>query len=398
MGPVIRGAIEDVLRHKGFQQLIKAYAGNKALELGMAVKRKYNEYNGNNGRGYSKMRRLNNGESYSRKNAATGTDSVRFNDMGDRGGVSVVRAKRRMRKRIPYRKRIRQKRFKKAVRRVMRPKLPMNVLQEFWGEATWNASTPDTLSSTLAGNVQLILGNAATWGINLGELAAGGQTESSWINQELSDYRLRIKGVDLTPTDNTSRDHNAHWVSRRYLKLTIRNRSTDKDLSFNLYEMQAAMDISDANYANPVVTLAYLASLWAGVTTDLAGLIYAKGTEPTDVPTFGKYWKILKKYKVRIPFASNINNAIQTFKMHSKPHMHRGSRANEKYAIKGQTKYFMLIVEPEQGPAKYSGADTAIGVWGHRNTHYKTFQWDSQVHATNTAPNWMRSTLTTPTL
>jgi len=402
MGPVIRGAITDVVANPKFQKAFKTWIADKAWQLGEDMARKRKGYTNASssayGRPYDKKRAVSYASHASR---STNTDAVQYNDMGDRGGVTRVAGRRRSKRRMPFKKRRRLKRFKRAVRKAVYPKAPLCCLQEFWPtEATWNASTVDTFGSQLNANRQLILGNADPWGINIGENNAAGGNESNLINKEMGDYRIRISGTDITASsDNMLRDNNAHYVKRRYLKLTVRNRSTDKDLSFSLYECVAATDIADATYANPVIALLTLNNAFNEFQTATdAGELYARGTEPTDCPGFGKYWKILTKYKVRIPFATNINNATQTFKMHSKPYMRYGQRFNGKWAVKGLTKYFMMIVEPEQGPLKYTDTDTCIGVFGHRNTHYRPMQVGTSMHAHNAVANWFRHFLSTPTL
>lgn len=334
---------------------------------------------------------------------AKGSD-VRFNDMGDRGGVVTKSYRKRKRTRMPKTKRKKLRKFRKAVRRVFNKKMQISALQEFWpSQFTIAANSTDTFSSTLAGNVQLILGNAAPWGINLGEVNAGGLTENSYIATEMGSYRARINSVDVAMLENELRDNAEFWIQRKYLKLTIRNTNVDKDLIFDLYECVAAMDISEAAYANPVQTWQTVQETAQILSTNSGagvGEAFIKGTEPTDCPNFGRYWKILKKEVVRIPAQANVVNPYQTFTMHSPRFLYKGKRFADKYAVKGITKYFMMIIDPEQSAtaSRYSGTENVGSVIAHRNTHYKPSNRVGQLIAPVFTPNWIRQNLTTPSL
>jgi len=341
-------------------------------------------------RAYNTVRALT-GSSSNQTNEA---GSVRFRDMGERGSVNTTKYGRKRRK-MSKRKRKAIKRFRKNVRKAVRAKVPISCLNETWGAVGWDASDADLFGSTLQGGVQFVLGNASSWGLNLGEVAAAGGQESSYINSEMSDYRPRVNGVDITPLASESRWTNSHYVKKRYSKLTIQNLSGTKDLIFDLYECVAAQDIANDLYANPAITWRTLRNNWEEHVTGTAGEAYIKGVEPTDCPQFGHYWKILKKSKVRIPFAANAANAYQTFKMWGKPYNHKGTRFNGKWAVRGITKYWMIIIDPEQGSTRYAGVDVVMNAYCHRNTHYYPNNGEG-LHAAN-LPQWIRLAITAPT-
>lgn len=330
--------------------------------------------------------------------------NTRFNDMGDRGGVvSKTYRKRKRGKRLSRRKRRKIKRFKRAVRKVFKTKQAISCLQEFWPtQFTISATTVDTFGSTMGGNVQCVFGNAAPWGINLGENCASGLTENQYIATEIGAYRARINSVDVVQFDNDMRDYTNYWVQRKYLKLTIRNTNTEKDLIFDLYECVAAQNIADQNYANPVVAWGTIQNVLQPLATDTAnpGEPFIKGTEPTDCPTFGRYWKIIKKEAVRIPAASNVVNPYQTFQMWSPKFFYRGAKFNNMWAVKGITKYYMIILDPEQSAtaSRYGGTDPVCAIIAHRNTHYKPVNALNQLNAAINTPNWIKLNLTTPSL
>jgi len=302
------------------------------------------------------------------------TTSVRFRDMGDRGSVSTTKYKTRKRRKMSARKRKAIKTFKRRVRQVINAKQPMSCLQETWSPAlSWRADTLDNWGQTLAGGFQSVIGNASTWGLNMGEAAASGGQESSYIQGEAKDYNLRENGADVVITAEESRENGGHFVKRRYSKLTVQNTSPSKDLIFDLYECVAAQDISDPNYANPVITWTFLTGINEDQSTGTWGIPVLKGSEPTDCPRFGKYWRVLKKHKCRIPWDAAPANAYQTFKMSSRPFYWDGNRFKDKWAVGGLTKYWMMIIDPEQGSTRYAGIDLVCSVYGHRNTH---FRWD----------------------
>lgn len=327
--------------------------------------------------------------------------NVRFNDMGDRGGVTTTRYKRRKIKKIPLKKRRKIKRFRKAVRKVFNKPKPINTLNEFWtSNFLINADTPDTNTSLMSGNRQTIWGNSSAWGINAGEQAASGNNDLSYIAQQLNNYDTFINGVRVNPTTNQERDLNIFYVKRKYLKLAIRNTSTSKDLIFDLYECVAKQNIADPNYANPTIAWKTTRDELNAFSTGNSAQPWMKGVEPTDCPQFGRYWKILRKESVRIPFAANNINSYQTFKMHSKPFLYKGDQFNTNWAVKGKTKYFMLILDPEQtaSVSRYSGVENIASVMGHRNTHYKTAANIGGINPENTVPNWITLDITTPTV
>jgi len=311
-------------------------------------------------------------------NMQQSTDSaVRFVNMGERGNAiskTYGRGRRRRPRSLKLRRKV--KRFRKSVLKVVRPKIPPSLLTET--TSTPFSITGDTqgVASTLAlkdSGVQIVLGNATMWGINLGDLFLGGGSESSYINTELGDYRPRINGVDIDVTGYKRMIANKHVVSRRYSKLSIRNDSDTMDLIFDLYECVAAQDISDLSFSTPARALMSCQQLYSQVSTGTQPVPQTKGLEPTDYANFGRFWKILKKHSVRIPAGGTEqnNNSYQTFKMHGKPHIYDGERSSIKYCIKGRTKFWMMIIDPEKMATRYQTLWKVASVYFHRNTHWK---------------------------
>ena len=227
----------------------------------------------------------------------------------------------------------------------------------------------------------------------------GGQ-ESSYISLQASDYELRISGVDRPMTTNDAHDMNAHYIQHRYNKLTIvNNNDAGRDLIFDLYECTAAQDIADSNFANPAQAMLECYNYAIRYTSGIPVEPFEKGIEPTDFAYFGKYWTIDKKTKVRIPGGVVSANAVnsynyQTFKMYSKKFPWYGQRANNKWAMKGITRYWLLILEPEQNGTRYASAEDVASVWFKRLTHFK--QINVGAHTTITAPNSLRLANSTP--
>jgi len=324
-------------------------------------------------------------------------NSVRFNDMGERGNATSIKYKRR--KKLPYKKRRRMKRFKRKVMKVIKPRQAMNTIQGTWSSpSSWDAATLDFVGSSLTGGVQIVIGADWKWGINHGDAtAAGGFVGVLGVTaQEMQKYQPRISGTDIAIDNNQARDNNVFYVQRGYAKLTIQNPNSAKDLIFDLYECVAATDISSDTFATPALAWSSMQETVDDYATGTQGEIWLKGTEPTDCPNFGKYWKILKKTVVRIPAASDPLNAYQTFKMYSPRFIYRGQRFNQKYAVKGITKYFMIIIDPEQGPNRYVAGNTVARIYKHVNYHYKPLVGQGGLNNINAAPNWIRTTVTGP--
>jgi len=332
---------------------------------------------------------------------ATQTNAdVRFNDMGERGNATAVRYRRR--RKLPYKKRRRLRRFRKKVLRAIKPKQAMNCFQYVWSApSTWNADTDDFIGQELAAGNQIVLGAHPKWGINIGDATLTGFAYVSAVGviaQEMQKYQPRISGTDIAIDTNQARDNNVYYVQRAYAKLTIQNPNTAKDLIFDLYECVAAQDIAAESFATPALAWSSMQQTVDDYATGTKGEIFTKGTEPTDCPNFGKYWKILKKTKVRIPAASDPVNAYQTFKMYSPRFIYRGQRFNLKFAIKGITKYFMIIIDPEQGPTRYVVGNTVARIYKHTNYHYKPMVGQGGLNNINAAPNWVINNVTAPAI
>lgn len=130
------------------KSVVDNYGGQNTIALPVRKRRR-------NGRSSGSSMYTSSGSRSGRSNAYS--MNVRFNDMGERGGVTTSRYKRKRRRRMPYKKRRRIRKFKKAVRKVFNSHNAISTLQEFWnGQMTINADRADTFGSTMAGNVQTI--------------------------------------------------------------------------------------------------------------------------------------------------------------------------------------------------------------------------------------------------
>lgn len=324
--------------------------------------------------------------------ATTKSDTnTRFNNMGERGSVTTVRYKRRKRKKLSRKKRRYLRTFKRRVQRIVRGRMPISTLNEWTTVYTIDASTTATSAFALKDGYQLCLGNASSWGLNLGGAAATGGQESSFITTEMGDIKY---ATGATSVLTGSRDYRKHFVNRRYSKLTIQNLSTSKDLIFDLYEIVARHDIADSSNANPMATWDTVESAASNLNTGTASFFNFKGVEPTDCPNFGKHWKILKKQKVRIPLDPNTPaNAYQTFKMSAPPMTFDISKAEQKWAFAGKTKYWLMIIDPERGSTRYSTTEPVCAIYIHRNTHYRPLIGSG---TPNIPEQWQRLQITAP--
>lgn len=335
----------------------------------------------------------------------TSGNTDQFFNIGERGTTNVSYKKKRARKPTKRVKIMRKKKraFKKKVKRVLAPRVPLWTHHEF--NQSTGIFTGGTLglftglyNATSSNWYQLVLGNASTWGVNCGGLASTTQGLEK-LHQEVLDYTVRINAADVSYAGADSRgEKSALWVKNSYLKLTLQNRNELKDLIFTLYECVAAQDISDPNYANPAFTWKYLYDNNASTGTDTIAdwtAPFQKSVEPTEQPRFGRYWKIVKKTKCRIPYGiqDGVSFPYQTFKMYGNGKFMYKLKHQKLWAIKGKTKYFMMIIDPDRQAQRYTAAEQVMG-WQCSRLHtakpYSTF---NNVFG----PNALQSFLTPPT-
>lgn len=314
--------------------------------------------------------------------AVSGNDtSTRFVNMGDRGSATKVKYGRNKKKMTKEQRAKRKsgKKFKRKVRRALMKKSPISFLTESTtGSMSITGDTGGINGGDLKTNSQLIIGHDQAFGINMGDgwtqagAGPGNTVESAFINRELGDYNVRINGIDVPMSTSDRVETFNHYVKRRYNKLTIRNDSDTRDLIFDLYECLAACDIADAPFASPASAWKQIQAQYSSTSTGTAPVPYLKGVEPTDFPRFGKYWKVIAKHKVRIPCDGTEQgvNAYQTFKMSGNKYMHRGIRNNSLFAVKGQTKFWMMVIDPEKFGIRYDTLFKTASIWFHRNTHF----------------------------
>lgn len=311
-----------------------------------------------------------------------------FLNFGDRGTQNVVqRSRKRRRMTKPMKKRYRKARaFKTKVRKVMRQKQAISCLNEQWsGSFDVNSVTPGTFGTPL-GNLnrfsQLIIGNNRSFGINVGG-RDNQESENNWIVREQADYLVTIQDTPGVINPKIARRQASSTfqisISAKKFVLTLENTNDVKDVIFNIYECVAAQDITDETLSTPVRTWQTLQLASEILSTDAQLRGTDKGDEPTDTALFGKYWKILKKTKVRLPPASAEQGSAvvynyQTFAMYASKMIWR-SRYNELYAVKGKTKYFMIVFDPDLTPRRYNStaepAEQVCRMQGFRSTHYR---------------------------
>lgn len=247
--------------------------------------------------------------------------------------VSMYRYKRK-RKGYRFRKRRRAyRRFARKVKKVMNRKKVMNIYNENHDNATLLGNTttyPDkyyqNINTSDEARYSLAYGTLRSGTQDINQIFARGK-ETGWISNGA------IIDIDL---------NNMTYYFKAHFNATIQN-PNDSSQEYDLYECVAAQDIGNVAYGTP-------GDAWENClaqTAQYGGLapVYSiiKGATPFTCPRFGKWWKVLRRTRVRIP-----SNGFVNFDMSTKGTWTYEKFSN-KYAIKGITKSLLIVSRPMYG-------------------------------------------------
>jgi len=355
----------------------------------------------------------------STRTAAGGATSFRSNVTTKR--KSRLSRKGRRRRRIIYK---RKRRFAKKVTSVMRARQAMSWLQD-----TQNA-TPGRLFSntvstvkpfniagrTLENGTQYIMGESQQFQLMPGPLWSTTQG-FRFIRDESAKYTQDItSGVTVPiPATTESIEQMAFTVSNQRLQLTIENASYTKtnpdlapagytwtavDVTADIYEFVAKQDINDADYRSAKAAwYTLLSNSSSTVPSDPHAMSCVKGATPLDCRNLGKYWKLIGKSRVSIPYNTDMGvTPYQTLTYSSKHKFIKWRQWEGLYAKKGITHSFIIIFEPDLTSSKVvtvppAGAFPYANIWSQKQTHYKPVN-GSMLHTSISAPNVLQSTIT----
>lgn len=319
-------------------------------------------------------------------NAASGV----FGTVGS--SKTSYRRKRISKRRGKALKRI--KRFNAKVRKAVRGLQMMSLYFDTTANGSPMVVTGNSTGinlGTLAGGNQLILGskpNDFFWG-----LAYGSTTSAfglNYISSELGDWRARVNAADQPV--NAERPTNMKiYVQSATKTVSFSNQTKTQvgvpnvspalsplDIRLDIYEFVAAKDIDDPLYATPATAWYNLNA--NAITTGNITLAYQKGMTPLDQPELGKYWKLLKKTKLTIPYNSEEGvNPYVTYTFKTKRFVWDVQKMDNVLATKGITKFICAIIAPDNSDSHFSqygsgafwGATDITHVHSNSNIHFK---------------------------
>lgn len=320
------------------------------------------------------------------------TTQTGFLNFGDRGTQNQTYSKRKKgRKTKKAKRRLKKKRtFARKVKRVIKKRQGLKVyLEKTVVPRQITSSTTGVGTGSLVVGNQLVLGGLSGWMVNPGGAWGGTISTPLYLAGKCDDYNIVINGSIIAgPTAGETAERSSSFCRRTYCELTIGNTNDPsagaaRDLIFDLYECVAAANINDANYATPANTMYSCYTDVVPLTTGTAYSSATKGSEPWDYPRFGKFWTILKKQKVRIPYAEAvkglaISQNYQTFRMYGPPLVYNAVKYNDTWAIKGKTKAFMMIIDTDVYRTRYVADEPVCEIFMHRKTRFQ--QLDNQLN------------------
>lgn len=337
--------------------------------------------------------------------APRGSDEINgrtrgFLNFGDRGTQNTVYRKRKRRK-ITRRGRMRRKRvirFKKKVRKVLREKQGLRT----YLEKTDVGYPIDSNDAGVGGGLSFNTGEQVVWGSSYGLLlnpgGAWGITGCTgwYLAAENNDYNPIIQGTITTiPTGALNTRVSSAFITRNHLTITIVNANSDfqRDLVFDLYECTANMNITESAFATPANAFFQCGQDVTTYTTATGYNNYTLGAKPTDFARFGKYWTINKVQKCRIPYAeaggggATLTQNYQMYTMYGRKHAFNTVKHNDFYAIKGITRAFMIVFDPDVYRPRYDINEHMAVLYMERKTKWVNYNNGFQASNTLNLPN-----------
>lgn len=410
--PLLRAGMKRAL-----PAIARAFRGRAAKRIALAA--------GSAASGYAayKANQYGGGDSNVGRYSAAGTSTSNY------ASVNTQRKrKRRLNRRgrrIVRRRKIRNRKFTRKVVKVLRGEQKMSWLQDqstatpgvLSGQTVATVSAFNNLASLtrLQDGRQFVMGGSSQYCLMPGP-AWSTTTGLGYIKAETIDFSQDINGVAVQKSA-LSGNQLKIWVSKCRLEVTIENVSslniqtppteswTPCDITCDVYEFVAAMDITDSSYRSVKDAMYTLFSSSTSVntavpTTDAsipANMFTLKGTTPLQVRDLGKYWKLIGKTRVSVPY--NTDQGIwpyQKLTYSSRKHLVDFKKWKDLYAKKGVTKNLLFIFEPDLTSDKLlsTPAGTAnvpyANIWSHKDWHFKPVN-GSMIHSSISLPNVLQS-------
>jgi len=327
--------------------------------------------------------------------------------------VTTTRGKRRrFGKKGRYFKR-RQKRFRKKVWKVIRGKnyhswlsynsSPPAVINVTTINNGFNASTTENLDN----GFQYIMGASKQYGLLTGPAWNSG-TGLELIFAEHDEFTQDINGVPITQPAISGTSTLNYFVNSETLKLTFENTSSPNalvwaanDLSIDIYEFVAVQDINQQAYRTPVEAWNILADNTVSTNgSDAQNMSIQKGATPLSQHSLGKWWRLVGKTRVNIPYNSDSGvTPHQTLTYKVKNKFITTSKWEGLYAKKGVTRHLLIIIDPDltsntRTTTPPGQAAPVTTIWNRHDLHYKCMPNSGTTTAVNQPPNQMFAQIT----
>jgi len=297
----------------------------------------------------------------------------------------------------------RMKQFKRKVQKVINGNASMCMYQESYDASPGPYSIEvlpnstgmhGSTTNTLTAGRQLVLGHSQVYGLAFG----GGNTGVTQIIQNwLNNNSWAIDDFGDVEISNAQLQNQTKFRFKKgEIRYTITNQTGDDsvegdygvDLILDAYEFVAAQNIDDANNNDPVETWYNLLNglpFETGGTGYAKPQIYHKGQTPLDCPGFGKFWTLLSKKRIVVPYSKDqAVNPETTITMNlQKPFTTSKILSTDTDLIKGRTKYMMFIISPELTNNVYSGYTgeswPICRIYVTKQWHYKVYPTKDQI-------------------
>lgn len=275
--------------------------------------------------------------------------------------VSVTRKRKRNIKSLQ-----KQKRFKAKIYKALAPDQELNV----YCENSLKGVIPNIVGAQVgqqyvSTDLPMLLNTGVLW---------SSDTNTGWI---LGRYRNITGSNNVLAAQGSKGLINFNAFKMNFgltkMEISITNRLA-VPLVYDVYECVAARDLgtADANYNYP--TRCWIQCLLdAYVPTDVTTnnpvrpVVQTAGQTPYDVPSFGRYWKILKKTRVLLPPGNTSEQMIMGNKFTMS-----GDRFNNNFAIKGLTKGVIIVGGVgDNSAAPASATPETTSVVTNKTWHFK---------------------------
>lgn len=253
---------------------------------------------------------------------------------------------KRRRRRLPKRRIVRIRKFKRAVRKIIQGNQPTNCyLLKCPGETTVGQPSLTGVDINLdLYRKQAWLGNSGEWGCWVPDGVTQFDVGVSVYHQNFYNtvYNGGIRAMD--PDREVYKS--ARITSFNHILSLYYYEPAPTTLIIDLYQFVAVQDITDPALGNPVAAMVYLGNNYEA-NGGSAISVNRQGVTPWDFPGLAKYWKVVKKQRVMIPKSpSDALYSLRQFDMGNRKGWYNQAKFQGKQAVKGRTMYWALCVNP----------------------------------------------------